>query len=85
MPTPDDFRKELRRQLDLAKAGGRREVVVNAGELHRVVGNYPDPKKHRMPECCRIMREEMKVGDEIVSQPPKGNGASVSIRYRIPR
>jgi hypothetical protein len=31
------------------------------------------------------MYEEMRAGDEIVEAPPKGRGATLIIRYRLPR
>jgi len=31
------------------------------------------------------MYHEQKVGDEVISRPPKGKGASLTIRYRLPR
>jgi hypothetical protein len=31
------------------------------------------------------MRTAMHPGDRIVNQPPKGNGASVVVEYRLPR
>jgi hypothetical protein len=31
------------------------------------------------------MYDEQKAGDEVISRPPKGKGASLTIRYRLPR
>jgi hypothetical protein len=31
------------------------------------------------------MKAEMRPGDEVVNAPPSGKGASVIIRYRLPR
>jgi 5-methylcytosine-specific restriction protein A len=50
-----------------------------------VIGGYPGAGKHRMPVCCEAMRSEKRAGDEIVFEPPKGKGASLTIRYRLPR
>ena len=55
-------------------------IDLNAGEIHRVVGNYPG-KNHRMPICCEAMRSLMESTDLILYQPKKGNGASLTIRY----
>lgn len=55
-------------------------VDVNAGDIHREVGGYPGTN-HRMPVCCSTMRDLMKADDEIIASPPKGNGASLTIRY----
>lgn len=81
----DDFRLELNAMIERAKRQGRPHVEVNAGELHRVIGGYPSDGAHRMPVCCEVMLSEMQVGDEIVFQSPQGKGASLTIRYRMPR
>jgi hypothetical protein len=84
--TTDDFRTELSAQLQQAAATGAVSVDINAGELHRAVGGYPGGDTHRMPMCCIAMYDARKVGeDEIISRPPKGKGASLTIRYRLPR
>jgi len=79
---------EFRAQLDkLLSAASKLEFVaveVNAGKLHRMVGGYPGPT-HRMPMCCEAMRSRMTKADAIVTQPPRGNGASLTVRYRLPR
>jgi hypothetical protein len=84
MPSAVDFRTELRAQLGSAASLGWRHVEVNSGELHRIVGGYPG-SDHRMPICCSVMEAEMRGGDEIVTAPPKGKGASLTIRYKLPR
>ncbi len=83
MPSADDFRAELRAQIDRARRQGRPHVEINAGELHRIVGSYPGD--HRMPVCCEVLRSEQKEGDELVYSPADGNGASLTIRYKLPR
>lgn len=45
----------------------------------------PGPE-NRMPVCCDAMRRMMDSSvDSILSEPPKGKGASLCIRYQIPR
>jgi hypothetical protein len=85
MPTTDDFKSELRKQLKAAESRGASSIEINSGILHRVVGDYPDPKRHRMPVCCGAMYAEQGEGDLVLSQPDKGKGASLTIRYRLPR
>lgn len=86
MPTADDFRRELSAQIERAIRQNRPHVEVNAGELHRVVGGYPNEGAHAMPNCCRIMRDECQKGrSEIVFEPEKGQGASLTIRFYLPR
>lgn len=84
MPKIDDFRQELRKQLARASASGAKSVQINSGDLHREVGGYPGPK-HALPSCCNAMIEAKRTGDVIVSQPPKGKGATLTIRYKLPR
>jgi hypothetical protein len=82
VPVADDFRRELMRIKEAARSRGAREIEITAGQLHRAVGGYPGPA-HRMPVCCSVMRQEMSATDRIVAQPPKGNGASLCIAYRV--
>jgi hypothetical protein len=85
MPTVDDFLSELRSQFRAAQERGARYVTINAGELHRRVGGYPSRSGHRMPVCCDVMYRERRNGDEIITAPPKGKGARLTIRYCLPR
>lgn len=80
----EDFRAELRRLLSKAQALGFSAVEITAGSLHRRVGEYPGPT-HSMANCCSVMRQEMRTADSIVAEPPKGAGASLTIRYVLPR
>ena len=80
----NEFRTELLAQLGRAEKRGTPHIDINSGELHRKVGGYPGTN-HRMPVCCGVMYAERKTGDEIISQPAKGKGASLTIRYRLPR
>lgn len=84
MPTKDEFQEELRARFRRATERGASEIEVNSGELHRALGGYP-ADKHQMPTCCDVMHEETRVGDEVLSSPPSGRGASLTIRYKLPR
>jgi hypothetical protein len=84
IPTSLDFQKALDDIFQKAQQKNLREVTVKSGYLHRQVGGYPS-NNHRMPVCCQVLRAAMQVGDEILSTPPEGNGASLAVRYRIPR
>lgn len=86
MPTADDFRNELYKLMHEAMKAGKPSAEISAGELHRRVGDYPGPN-HRMPICCDVMRGVLAVdaGDVILEQPPSGQGASLRIRYVLPR
>ena len=78
------FRTLLGRKLSSAAKQGEKFLQINAGALQRETGGYPGPS-HRMPIRCPVMRSEMTIGDRIVAALPKGNGASLTIRYRLPR
>jgi hypothetical protein len=83
--TAKDFEAEILRQWRTAEISGLADVLILAGDLHRGLGGYPGPK-NRMPVCCDVMRRMMDSSvDSILSEPPKGKGASLCIRYRIPR
>ena len=79
----DDFRRELRAQLARAQDWGELYVDINAGELHRRVGGYPG--NHRMPTCCSVLRSEMVSDDKVIQEPQERQGASLTVRYRLPR
>ncbi len=83
-PAAEDFRAALRARFERATETGKKSLEVRSGDLHGEVGGYPGPD-HRMPTCCAVMRGEMTNSDEVINAPPKGNGASVVIRYRLPR
>lgn len=84
LPTADDFRRELRSRLDKATVAGLSHLEVASGDIHRAVGGYPGPN-HRMPVCCEAVRSEMRSGDRVVAEPPRGQGATLTIRYQLPR
>jgi hypothetical protein len=67
MPTADEFRMEMYRMMNEAVHEGRETAEINAGELHRRVGDYPG-RNHRMPVCCEVMRGAFTpdVGDVII-------------------
>jgi len=85
MPTAEEFREQLFEVFCVAAERRQPSVTVKAGDLHRNVGGYPGRRSARMPVCCNVMRGAMLEGDVIVSEPPKGAGATLTVRYRIPR
>ena len=85
MPTTDEFRAELRSQINRAKRQGRPHAEINAGELHRTLGDYPGGP-HAMPPCCAVMREELRNGKaDIIHETDSGYVPSLTIRYYLPR
>ena len=85
LPTKADFRNELRSQLRAAEQRGEPWLAINAGALHRKLGGYPAPF-HQMPSCCDAMYDKMGPHDvRLPGGPKKGKGASLTIRYALPR
>ncbi len=83
-PTAQDFQNELDRLFMQAQLQNKPYIDVKSGDLHRKVGGYPG-HNHRMPVCCEVMLRNMRKGDQILQQPPKGLGATLVIRYSLPR
>ena len=84
MPNSFDFESALNCLFKKEEEAGKSFIDVNAGNLHRKVGGYPG-RNHRMPSCNEVMKKNMRPGDQILAQPPKGKGASFTIRYKLPR
>lgn len=85
MPNKSDFRKALSDEIEAAIRAAKTHIDIKAGELHRLLGGYPG-KDHSMPSCCDVLYEEHdRGGADILSAPPKGKGASLTIRYHLPR
>lgn len=84
MTTTEFFRKELHDMFNRAMHRNEPHVTVKSGDLHSAVGDYPG-HDHRMPLCCKVMRDEMGAEDKIVDSPPKGDGANLQICYQLPR
>lgn len=83
-PNEQDFRNRLAMEFRKAEANGESFLEIKSGDLHRKVGGYPS-SNHRMPACCSVMRTGMQRGDKVVQEPPKGQGANLVIRCRLPR
>ena len=80
----EKFRKALAELFASAAKKGERSITLTSGVLHSRVGGYPGPN-HRMPVCCDAMYGAMKEGDQVIERPPKGKGATLKIRYLLPR
>jgi transcriptional regulator with XRE-family HTH domain len=83
-PARQHFEDALEAILAVATREGRAHLDVKSGDLHRRVGGYPGAA-HRMPVCCAVMEARMIQGDRILAAPPKGRGATLLIRYNLPR
>ena len=78
------FRRELLRRFKVGEELGVPTVDINAGDIHRAVGGYPS-SDHRMATCCDVIYAEQGPNDQIIAQPPKRKGASLTIRFALPR
>jgi hypothetical protein len=85
IPEKTDFEKALEAWFLEAEKDENPFVDIRADELHSRVGDYPGPF-HRMATCCEVMYEHYQPAtDRILQFPPKGKGASMEIRYALPR
>ncbi len=82
--TATTFEQELLNIFRQATNTGKSYIDVKSGDLHRRVGGYPS-NNHRMPICCSILRKHFRNGDTVISSPPSGQGATLIIRYLLPR
>lgn len=79
-----DFKLVLDTVLAEAISSGAAFIDVRAGNLHARVGGYPG-RGHSMPTCCSAMRDALQPGDTVLTEPLKGQGVSLHIRYCLPR
>ena len=84
MVTAETIREALARNFAAATSRRQSFVDLTAGSLHRELGGDPGAD-HRMPLVCSVMRSVMKPGDVVLAAPPSGQGASLEIRYSLPR
>jgi 5-methylcytosine-specific restriction protein A len=85
LPEKADFEKALNEWFLEAEKAENQFVDIRADDLHARIGDYPGPF-HRMATCCEVMYEHYKPEvDRILQFPPKGKGASMEIRYALPR
>ena len=78
--------RRLSRRTHLRNAELRcaRSVEITSGDLHRELRGYP-ARDHAMPTCCNVMSNEMRGKDQRIAGPPSGRGATLTIRYMLPR
>lgn len=70
--------------MDIPDRTGFQTALDDILDVAQVVSGYLS-RNHRMPVCCDGMRQEMRPGDIVLDQPPKGKGATLLIRCRLPR
>ena len=85
IPEKADFEKALKEWFLEAEKEENPFIDIRADDLHARIGDYPGPF-HRMATCCEVMYENYRPQvDKILQFPPKGKGASMEIRYALPR
>lgn len=84
IPNTASFRKALHQLLQHAQEQGLPSIDVNAGQFHTQVGGYPG-RNNRMPTCTAVLKKAMREGDTLLEDTEKGAGASVTIKYKLPR
>lgn len=82
--TKQDFVAALEELFAKAAKAGSKSVDIKAAALHTLVGVYPS-RGHSMPTCCTVMCEAMQPADQVLTTPPGGKGATLEVRYRLPR
>ena len=76
--TKEDFESCIDAKISLMQSD---YIDLTSGDIHREIGDYPDSTNHRMPVCCDVMYSKMSGDDTVLSAPPKGKGATLTIRY----
>jgi hypothetical protein len=84
LPTTEDLRRALDEVFAEAAGRGEAAVKVNAGDLHRRAGGHLGSNL-RLAACSRVLHAEAGDGDVVVNSPPSGQGASLTMEYRLPR
>ena len=76
--TTTEIKAYIEEQKRIAKDTGKTELVLKSGEVHNDL-----ELKQRHPQVCNAMRQCMKSEDVILYQPPKGNGTTLQIKYKL--
>ena len=76
--TTNDIREYIQEQKKIAKLAGKTELILRSGDIHNDLG-----LKQSHPPVCNAMRSCMNLEDIILYQPPKGNGTTLRILYKL--
>lgn len=85
IPNVHDFKNQLNKIFKKAEQLGCVAVEIQAREFHLAVGGYTGKEDNRMNACCHVLHKAISDSDTIITAPPSGNGASLHIRYSLPR
>jgi hypothetical protein len=84
----EKFRFALDAMFQAAMSDGKAFLDVQGGPWHAVMGGYPAREgKHSMPTVCNVMWQAFSemYGDSVLNSPPRKQGATLKIRYKLPR
>jgi hypothetical protein len=81
-PTAWDFQNRLIAILNAARHSGKSHIDVQSGHLRTKVGEQPK-SNDETAVCCEVMRQMMRAGDTVVSEPLSADGATLMIRYLV--
>ena len=76
--TMNDIREYILEQKRIAKEKGEKVLELRSGDVHNDLS-----LKQRLPMVCNAMRQCMNPGDIILYQPPKGNGTTLRIEFKL--
>jgi hypothetical protein len=68
----------IQNKLRTLSYSGQKSVQLTSGSIAKEMNI-----KNRMPMVCSAMRKAMKAGDRVVYAPPKGNGTTLTIEYKL--
>ena len=68
----------IQNKLRTLSYSGQKSLQLTSGSIAKEMNI-----KNRMPSVCSAMRKAMKDGDRIIYAPPKGNGTTLTIEYRL--
>ena len=74
----NQIKEYIEEQKRVAKENGSTVLVLKSGDVHNDLG-----LDHRHPQVCNAMRYCMNAEDVILHQPPKGNGTTLEICYKL--
>ncbi len=76
-PSITEVRKFIQKEIETARAQGKKEFVVRSGEIHKRLN-----MSSAMPTVCSAMRSlDGNYKYEIIEEPPKGNGSRLVFKY----
>lgn len=75
---------ELQKIFDKAYAEGRKEITLVSKEFFEMMEEKP---KYRdcIPMCCKVMKDNIKDGDQVLYHTPSWQSHTLKIKYKLPR